>query len=373
MLVVEEVTRPEDFTALAPAWCALVDACADATPFQSWEWVSSWWEHLGSGRPWVLVAREGGQVVGLLPLVITRWRGTLARQVRFMGAPLSDYQDLIAPEPRAAECARAFLAHVAREKKQWDLCDLNDLREGSALPSALPADSLRGQVDFHRVCPLVTLEGSYDGYVKSLSKNTRASIGRRRRQLERQFGATLDLAGESNLRESLGALFRLHNARWQRRGAAGAFSDPKVQAFHRAMAPKLLARDMLRLHRLQAGERTLGAFYCFRHGARVYYYLSGFDQAVARFSPGNVLMARVIEHAFSEGAREVDLLRGDESYKYQWNAEDRRTLRMILGHGSWRSRFGTDGHRLERFIERKGLAVQKWLWGRGREPESGAS
>jgi len=105
MLDVAEVTRSEDFAALAPTWRALFDASAHATPFQSWEWVSSWWEHLGGGRPWVLIARDRGQPVGLLPLVITRWRGTPARQVRFMGAPLSDYQDVIAPGPRAAECA----------------------------------------------------------------------------------------------------------------------------------------------------------------------------------------------------------------------------------------------------------------------------
>jgi CelD/BcsL family acetyltransferase involved in cellulose biosynthesis len=144
----------------------------------------------------------------------------------------------------------------------------------------------------------------------------------------------------------------------------GAFAGARMQAFHHEVAQKFLARGWLKLHRLRLDGEARAAFYCFQLGARVYYYLSGFDQSVGKFSPGNVMMAYAIQRAIADGAREFDLLRGDETYKYAWKAEDRTTQRLVLGHASLRSRFATSGHRFERWVEHEGLKMQRRLWGR---------
>ena len=159
-------------------------------------------------------------------------------------------------------------------------------------------------------------------------------------------------------------LFRLHNRRWRRRGAMGAFAGKRMQAFHHEVAQKFLARGWLKLHRMRLDGEARAAFYCFQLNGRVYYYLSGFDHTVGKFSPGNVMMGYAIERAIADGAREFDLLRGDESYKYMWKAEDRSTQRLVIGHGTLRSRIAVGGHRFERWVEHEGLKVQRRLWGR---------
>ena len=75
-------------------------------------------------------------------------------------------------------------------------------------------------------------------------------------------------------------------------------------------------------------------------------------------------MAQAIERAIADGAIEFDLLRGDETYKFAWKAEERETLRLIIGRPALRSSFALGAHRFERFIEHKGLALQRRLWGR---------
>jgi CelD/BcsL family acetyltransferase involved in cellulose biosynthesis len=366
-LRIEEVCDEGGFLALEGEWRALFDATADATPFQSWEWLSSWWKHAGGGRPWVLIAREGAAAVGAMALVQTRYRGTPLRQVRWMGAPLSDYQDFVGPE-RRDELAAAFLAHLSTEKRRWDICDLNDIREGTAL-TGVPKNGLSSELELHRLCPVIALPATWDAYRSSLSKNQRANIGRRRRQLEKTFGATLStVAAGDDLRAAMEDLYSLHGARWNKRGVGGAFAAANVRAMHHEVAEKFLARGWLKLHRLTTDGNTRAAFYCFQGGARVYYYLSGFDPELFKFSPGNVLMAYSVERAIADGAREFDLLRGDETYKYAWNAEDRKTQRLVLGHGSLRSRFAVGGHRFERFVEHRGLELQRRLWGRKRAP-----
>ena len=61
-------TLPE-LLALRGEWQRLVDAADDATIFQSWEWVTGWYEHFGVGKDLLTFAvrDEQGRLVGLAP------------------------------------------------------------------------------------------------------------------------------------------------------------------------------------------------------------------------------------------------------------------------------------------------------------------
>jgi CelD/BcsL family acetyltransferase involved in cellulose biosynthesis len=367
MLEVHEVTDGGALAALAPEWHTLLDRAADPTPFQSYEWQASCWRHVGKGRLWVLAARDNGVLCGLMPLCISRYRGTFLRQVRFLGAPLSDFQEILAARGQETAVRDLFLSHLSRHAHRWDLCDFADQRKGTSLTVGEMPPRLASLLLHHRVCPFIPLAGSWDEFVGRLSKNTRTNLGRRRRQVVKQFKAEYDQATSATLPEALTELFALHNARWRKRGVSGAFADAKVQALHRDVAAQFVARGWLRLHRLRLDGVTRAAFYCFQLGERVYYYLSGFDLEYSKYSLGNVLMAQAIETAIKDGAREFDFLRGDETYKFAWNASERETLRLIIGRPGLRSGFALRGHAFERWVELKGLALQRRLWGRRRD------
>jgi CelD/BcsL family acetyltransferase involved in cellulose biosynthesis len=361
---VVEVTDLAALSGLATPWRALLAQAVDPTPFQSFEWQETWWRHHGGGQLWVLAAYDNGVMVGLMPLHITRYRGTPLRQVRFLGAPLSDFQEILAAPGHETAARDAFMTHLRDHAHRWDLCDFADQRAGTSLTSGEMPNGLRRLLVHHRVCPYIPLGDGWDALLKRLSKNTRTNLGRRRRQIQKQFRAEYDVATGETLATAMEELFRLHNGRWRRRGVAGAFAGARKQAFHHEVAQRFVERGWLRLHRLRLDGETRAAFYCFQLGARVYYYLSGFDVAFGKYSIGNVLMAQAIERAIGDGAREFDFLRGDETYKLAWGAKERRTHRLILGRAALRSTLALEAHRFERFIEHKGLALQRRLWGR---------
>jgi CelD/BcsL family acetyltransferase involved in cellulose biosynthesis len=370
MLEVREINDSAALEALRPEWDALVARAADPTPFQTFEWQATWWRHLGRGQLWVLVARDNDVAIGLMPLHICRYRGTPLRQVRFLGAPHSDFQEILVAPGYEDAVRDAFARRLIAASHRWDLCDFADQRRGTSLTTAEMPNELRPLLIHHRVCPFIPLDDSWEKFTKRLSKNTRTNLGRRRRQVAKQFKAEYDVASAATLREAMEELFRLHNARWRRRGTSGALAGTRMQGFHHDMAAQFVARGWLRLHRLKLDGVTRAAFYCFQLGTRVYYYLSGFDVAFGKYSIGNVLMAQAIETAIADGAREFDFLRGDETYKFAWKAEERETLRLILGRPALRSSFALSAHRFERFIELKGLALQRRLWGRRATPAS---
>lgn len=141
-----------------------------------------------------------------------------------------------------------------------------------------------------------------------------------RHRVARAGGCTSEIATAETLPALLDALFRLHEARWDGRGV---LADARVRAFHRDAAPLLLAAGALRLQVLRLGPRIVGAYYALLAGPRILFYMSGYDTAHARESPGSVLLGAMIEAAIREGRTELHFLRGGESYKYAWGGIDR--------------------------------------------------
>jgi len=74
----------------------------------------------------------------------------------------------------------------------------------------------------------------------------------------------------------------------------------------------------------------MAALYCLFRGKRVYAYLSGFDPALSKLSPGTHILKHAAEDSIRSGARVLDFLRGGEGYKYAWRPKEERNLNMVL-------------------------------------------
>lgn len=130
------------------------------------------------------------------------------------------------------------------------------------------------------------------------------------------------------------ALVGLHRIRWTHLGHRdGVLGDPAVLAFHAAAVPQLAEAGLLRFYVLHIGGRLAAVYYTLTTPGRLLFYLSGFDEAFARASPGTLLMGAIIEQAMAEGVRELDFLRGGERYKYAWGAIDRWNVARTLTPG----------------------------------------
>jgi CelD/BcsL family acetyltransferase involved in cellulose biosynthesis len=138
----------------------------------------------------------------------------------------------------------------------------------------------------------------------------------------------MERATTESLPDYLEALFRLHGQRWRTRGSSGVLSAASVTAFHRDAAPRLLAADMLRMYALMYESAIIGVIYNLQANGRLCYYISGFDPAFARYSPGSLLIHHSAVQAAMEGCRTMDFLRGAEDYKQRWGARPMQTFEI---------------------------------------------
>lgn len=324
MVRVERLTTASAINALVPEWKDLWQRLPNATPFQSSEWLLTWWDCFGNAAPLVLTARHERELVGVLPLYCLEEAGY--RRLLPIGISLSDYLDAIIDQHHSG-AAHTLLGTLA-ELPGWDECHLPDLPPSAALlaadcPAALVEGRSRGET-----CPVLALPGTVDQLRELVPRKTLRDVRQARHHTTER--ATVTQADASNVAVYMQELFRLHEQRWQRIARQGVCADPVARRFHLTAAERMLDSGMLRLYLLQIGNSAVAAYYGFTAKRIAYAYLSGFHPDFAELSPGTQIVAHAIEEAIREGAREFHFLRGGETYKYAWGAIDRPNTTRIL-------------------------------------------
>jgi CelD/BcsL family acetyltransferase involved in cellulose biosynthesis len=327
-------------------WRALNDRARTGTMFLGPDWLEPWWQNFGEGRELAtLCVREGGRLIGLLPLFTERVRlgGIAVRRLAFLGDGETgcDYLDVLAEPGREREVLEHCLAKLM--ELPWDVCDLDGLwRESfTALQLAQkfpPGRGAQGMIRDGRVryvCPHIALSGTWEQYQESLGR--RENLRRREKWLYRQPGVSVSCArAPEEAVKATDQFLALHGARWAVEGGSDGLTDARHEAFHREAAQRLARAGMLRMYTLHAARRPVASVYGVVHGGKFNYYQSGYDPNWACKSVGLVLLARTVQDAFGEGLREFDFLRGNEGYKGEWSRGERWTIQVRL----WRGRRG---------------------------------
>jgi CelD/BcsL family acetyltransferase involved in cellulose biosynthesis len=333
---IEVVTDEKGFAALKPSWQELVTRSTMATPFQTWEWNHCSHKHLPNGQLWILTAKQAGELVAIMPLVIARGRRIGIRRVQWIGQGISDYQEMISLPEKALEAAAHFIEYIGSQKRRWDICDFANVRATSPLMALEPAGQLNTKVVPHYKCPAVALEGSFQDYLDSFNSKQRYSILQIKKHLQKDFGAEFENV-ETDLESAMQELFKLHNAQWQKKGMTGKFSDKNIQAFHLDVSRQFQQRGILKLYQMIIGGKAQALHYGFQLHNTFYSYLSGFDMALSKYSPGQAMIIHSMSKAVDEGANCYDFLSGEEHYKYFWRAQNHQTMRLFLTHYGMRS------------------------------------
>jgi len=297
------LTTPQQLEDVGREWLELWRETADATPFQSPMWLLPWWRHFGSNDLNVIATRDGAHLRALAPLYVIREDDESLGLL--LGTGVSDYLDVLGAPPDITKI----------DCQMWDL---QQLRADSPLMKMPLPDGWSDNVEEQDRCVVLSIDNP-----NLFSTHFRKKL----RYYQRSLDCTFEDATAENLDTFLDALFELHAARWQQRGMPGMLADDVIQRFHREVARAMLDAGALRMHAMRSGERIVAVFYGFAHHATVSYYLSGYDPALDKQSPGTLIVAHAIEKAVGAGATTFDFLRGAEDYKYAWGAKDRINYR----------------------------------------------
>jgi CelD/BcsL family acetyltransferase involved in cellulose biosynthesis len=336
VLEISEIRSRSEFDLSERDWNEVLRTSGEDDVFLKVEWLSAWLDIFGKNKQiLVLKVLDRDKVVGFAPFAISGRRFYSSKNVEFIGSGPSDRCAILAENGRA-DVHAAVWAYMTR-REGWDTMDLKDTREDC--PTAVNLRRIFPNAEYGtNVSPYVTVAGTYDEYLRGFKKKNRQSLQRCWRRLSEKHNVTFGLKKpEDSNDDDYREFVRLGNARWEGSGTKSVLAFPDMVKFVGRAVTGLAREGLPTLHYLKEGDRMIAIGLGFEYLQRYLCYLSGFDPEFSTYSPGSLLLGKVLEMCHQRGLKEVDLLRGAEAYKYRFNAMDRKLVHFRIAGDSVKS------------------------------------
>ena len=323
---------------------------ADASFFQSWDWIGCWLEE-AQIQPWALVGRLSKRIVALGLLQPSRRHRHLvvtadALLLHHLGERDKDaltivYNGLLTDRGCGWQIVRRAIeflfsrgpAMIDREGFVFDELHLQGVPELyarhariSGIRQVLMSKQRSWNVDLNK------LRASGKSYLESLSANTRYQI----RRAAKLYGARGRVVAKhaDNLQEALTfyeAMKKESTAYWSRRGKTGSFSYPFFDRFHTRLVSECIPKGTVEVVRLTSGDRVIGYLYNFIYRGWVYAYQCAFVfENDPKYKPGLLAHALCIEQHLKNGSALYDFLPGYSRYKSNLGTPGIEMLDIVL-------------------------------------------
>ncbi len=260
-----------------------------ATPFQSPRWLLPWWRQFGTGMPRVAVARRGGTLAGMLPLYV-------------LTKPASASCCRSAPAPPTISTRSATRRRCSPPRSPAladdpvDGCDLIEVPPGSALRGQRRRRAGGRSGPESSPCPVLSLSAHPVRHPPQAAHEP--APRRARRRLDDRDRRAGNAAGHA----------------WPSWSGCTRRAGPRRAS--RACSPaRPCSRSSARPRPACSKPGCCGCKCCAIAGAiaaailallapgRIFFYLSGFDEAHAFVSPGTLLSARCWSRRAPKAAR----------------------------------------------------------------------
>ena len=211
------------------------------------------------------------------------------------------------------------------------------------------------EVTLQSVSPVIPLTADPDAYRSTLGKKLRENLTYYSRRLAKEHDVSLEfVTSAEGLPAKLDAFLGLYRTSLADRAAPELLGET-FAAFRREVATQFARDGRLVLTLLRIDGSEAAAMLGFLHGGTFYDYNSCYDPAWKQASLGSILQWEVIRHAVARKCRELDMLRGEEDYKYRWGARPRRHVRIQITRDSPKLRVLRAATRLARWLGRRRL------------------
>jgi CelD/BcsL family acetyltransferase involved in cellulose biosynthesis len=335
-----------DLASIESEWRAF-EQTADATPFQSFDWLSTWQRRIGTldgTVPAVAVGRfaDGGTAF-IFPFAVEPRR--LTPCLCWLGQNLCDYNaPLLARDFSSRVTPGAFRALWAEILKQIrsDPRLRHDWIEFEKMPRTVGAQTnpftVLGVTPNANSAHITRLGAEWQAFYRA----RRSSATRRRDRAKRKHMAEYgeirfaSASDANDIRQTLETLWEQKKLIFARKGIADIFERPGYREFFLDFATNPRSRQLAHISRVEIGATCAAANFAIVFGDCYYHVLSSYcDGQLAHYGPGALHLRELMAYAIGRGLQRFDFTIGDEHYKSEW-CDVRLALCDYSAAATWR-------------------------------------
>lgn len=310
-------------------WDDLLERSSSHHVFLSSGWLSAAATSYTSMRDLVWIgAWRSGMLLGALALCVQ------GQSARFLGDGPSDYLDFVfeksLSESERTSLTSRMLALLVRHRPEVHTLHFRRVPSAQNTPARLMnLGKWRTTVLLEMPAPTMDMVAAPRALKK---KSLRRHENRLRRQGDLSFFSS---RASEEVSGRLDAFFDQHVRRWKDTPSPSLFLSFEERAFYRQVARNLSASGHLRYLEVLLDGKPVAAHFGMSFGGRFTWYKPSFDPLWSKYSPGEVLLKRLIEEAQAEGAQEFDFTIGDERFKSRFETRRRAVVDLHVTRSRW--------------------------------------
>lgn len=333
------ITLYESFEAAEPIWRAF-EARATGTAFQSFDWLSAWYRHVGQGlgvTPAIAVVARQGEPLMLAPLGVETRFGL--RRLVWLGGRLADYKaPLLAADYAARMAGEEFprlWRQIRRAVPRHDLVMLDNqpLWLGTAsAPVANPFASLKG-APAPDAAYVFDLPSTFEAFSQRYRAETRRIDRSKMRKLEAAGEVTFRFAETVAERVAMtGDILDRKAAQLAAQGISSIFEEERYRAAWLDLAALPEERQLLEVAELRLdGDFLSGSIGHLRNGRNTLMVHTYDATKQARLSPGRLHLLKLLQSSIERGIAVYDLSVGYLPYKESFCETPMEMRNSIMG------------------------------------------
>jgi CelD/BcsL family acetyltransferase involved in cellulose biosynthesis len=270
------------------------------------------------GRVRVLAVCDGGDDDLFLPFEYPSRSARIAGLAVRVGGDMNDAMAAVCARPRRLDpAALAAAAGVG--------CFVLD----HAPQDGWEVDRLDARPHVGWVARMGPSFGAYWAARKDAHRQHVLNAENRVRKIERELGPLRYTQRACDSDEALATLIARKREQYRQRGVADSLGDPQATALLRALHRQADPQSALVLGDLSAGDTWLASHLSLRNGPVVNYWFPVYDAAHRSFSPGIVMLLKMLETLHADGDRVLDFGEGDSDYKRLFGTDSYVNLRGL--------------------------------------------
>ncbi|MBM3251227.1 MAG: GNAT family N-acetyltransferase [Candidatus Omnitrophica bacterium] len=319
----------EEFQLIADEWDKALIATQDNNPFLLSDFIITWWRYHSNRQLRILVVYDGGEIAGGIPLFINNEKlsNGFARVLRYTGLEFANYT-----EPLYGASDFKFmpvLLNALRQRKDWDVLHLTDIRSGNKLMMECPDYPVSREILLYTLQDhlnwAVDLSSGVNNYITNLSKagiSKRMSryLKSRRKYINKNYGELelRQITGEAEIRRYFDLYIKFSINSFYSRYRRSMFEKPVSSTFMREFLVIMDRKKRLDAHLLCAEDKVLAISFGYRFGQGFNWAFTAFDYNYKYVKPGYLLIEEIIKEIIKRGQTYYNWYGHGAFYKSEW-------------------------------------------------------
>lgn len=321
------INNLEELAGYKEEWNKILKDNDNTNPFLEFDWIENWWNYFGTGYSlFVLVLQLEERIVGFCPFMILKRK--FYKEITFIGHPEASYMEFILTREGRDHGIKPALDYLKKLNGKYIL-HLNGLYEESDTYQILEDYFKKNQYNYFIRCfedPYIIINNDFVSYLKERSKHrTVKTLIRNKSKLEGLGDVSYRKLNSSEFDE----IFQLHDMRWKRKYDTSNFSEKKHQEFYRAIANDTNLSFQVWVNGFMLGTRLIAFAYGIQCNGTYYFYRISHDNDFSVFSPGKIILMKLLEDCFQNEIQVFDFGLGYAKYKYEWT-DDKKTIHELV-------------------------------------------